>query len=468
MIHWLQSVLGMLQHGNNQFASGGLLLMVIGAIGATLRKVPGQLYRWLHHQFTISLVITDDSCGLYWFKWWLTEQKYGKRARHVDLFAPQHERFWHFTISPGNHWFWFKRQPLFFQFKRNDEKKERWVPRTESLVITTFGRNQNKLRELISEMYRVYKTKCLNKAKLSVYKYRDGWRDVDTYEPRALESVILPKDHKEFLINDIKLFDDSEQWYESVGIPYHRGYLLHGLPGTGKTSLVIGLSNYFNRPIYYLKLSSMDDDDLRNALADVSPKSLLLIEDVDCCMPNNRGEVTLLPDKENEVAQTQATSKNPVSREEKELPRIRVTLSGLLNALDGLDAPNGVLYFLTTNFVDRLDPALVRPGRIDKKFEFTYATIDQLMEMYNRFFPGDGKEKCTDYVLSHSKMAVTMAEFQEHLMTERNDRINDAEYSNREETKRKADADFDSGTTGYGSHKDGASGSRGLVKSRRG
>jgi hypothetical protein len=78
--------------------------------------------------------------------------------------------------------------------------------------------------------------------------------------------------------------------------------------------------------------------------------------------------------------------KNPGEKEDP-LDRFGVTLSGLLNVLDGFSAPENVLFFMTSNQIEMLDPALLRPGRIDYRLYLGKATEEQKTELYRRFFP---------------------------------------------------------------------------------
>jgi hypothetical protein len=81
MFEFLKHVLS----GQNQFASGGLLLMVIGSVGAFLRGVPEQLWSWLVQQTTMMITVSDDDDSFVWVKEWFLEQKFLKRIRRVDL-----------------------------------------------------------------------------------------------------------------------------------------------------------------------------------------------------------------------------------------------------------------------------------------------------------------------------------------------------------------------------------------------
>jgi chaperone BCS1 len=81
MSDFLKSILS----GHNQFASGGLLLMIIGGLGVYLRAVPQAFWRWLVNQTTMMVTVKDDDAAFVWVKEWLLEQKFLKRIRHVDL-----------------------------------------------------------------------------------------------------------------------------------------------------------------------------------------------------------------------------------------------------------------------------------------------------------------------------------------------------------------------------------------------
>jgi chaperone BCS1 len=88
-----------------------------------------------------------------------------------------------------------------------------------------------------------------------------------------------------------------------------------------------------------------------------------------------------------------------------------VTLSGLLNVLDGFAAPTGVLFMMTTNYVEKLDPALLRPGRIDYKLSLGKASDHQKVELYLRFFPESSEAEAWEFV-DAGRSAETMADFQ--------------------------------------------------------
>eukprot|EP01100_Stratorugosa_tubuloviscum_P014119 TRINITY_DN737_c7_g1_i1.p1 TRINITY_DN737_c7_g1~~TRINITY_DN737_c7_g1_i1.p1 ORF type:complete len:217 (-),score=74.57 TRINITY_DN737_c7_g1_i1:69-719(-) len=152
------------------------------------------------------------------------------------------------------------------------------------------------------------------------------------------------------------------------GIPYRRGYLFHGPPGTGKTSFIQALASEFEYNICVLNLSERGlTDDRLNYLLTIAPRrSFILLEDIDAVMPTRPKPGQPIPDS---------------------YQLMSVTFSGLLNALDGVASSEERILFMTTNHVERLDPALIRPGRVDLKVKIDLATPYQLSEMFVKFFP---------------------------------------------------------------------------------
>jgi chaperone BCS1 len=227
-------------------------------------------------------------------------------------------------------------------------------------------------------------------------------------DPGERGIVILHGNHHGRLLNhrlveDIGKFRASRERYRHLGVPYHRGYLLYGPPGTGKTSLVSGLAAKFGMSLYAVNLTEFNDRTLKRAINDVPQNAVILFEDIDCMKSGNRR--TEQRDRDRTVA--------PATQGEKNDPadRFGVSLSGLLSVLDGFHAPENVLFVMTTNHIESLDPALLRPGRIDYKLFLGKAVQAQKIELYRRFFPEASEMEARAFVEAHA-FSETMAEFQ--------------------------------------------------------
>ena len=243
------------------------------------------------------------------------------------------------------------------------------------------------------------------RVKSSLYTFDEYWTEVEGYLPRMLDSVILKPGEKERMVRDIRRFRTSRQRYRQLGLPYHRGYLLYGPPGTGKTSLVSAIAAEFSISIYAVNLGEFTDRSLMKAMNDVPANSLVLFEDIDCMKSGKArsapaDHLANMPGKDDKV-------EAPV--------QLGVTLSGLLNVLDGFHAPQNVLFVMTSNVIENLDLALLRPGRIDYRLYMGPADERQKIELYRRFFPQAADAEAELFAAS-SSAAETMAEFQGRLL----------------------------------------------------
>lgn len=183
------------------------------------------------------------------------------------------------------------------------------------------------------------------------------WRNRPGYKSRSLASIYLPDETKDLIVDDIRRFLDNEEVYHTLGVPYHRGYLLHGPPGTGKSSLVKALGDHFKLDVYYIPLSDIKKDaDFGELLANLGARSILLLEDIDILRSSN--------DRTKSKGSKQGLS-----------------LAGFLNALDGVITPHGLITIMTTNDMGSLDSALTRTGRTDHVLHLDYMVDEQLHKL---------------------------------------------------------------------------------------
>ncbi|KAK7464358.1 hypothetical protein VKT23_006525 [Stygiomarasmius scandens] len=210
------------------------------------------------------------------------------------------------------------------------------------------------------------------------------WTNVKRKVRRSLSSIVLEEGVIESLVQDAKEFIETEEWYNERGIPHRRGYLLHGPPGSGKSSTIYALAGELGLEIYSLSLASgfVDDSFLQQAASSIPKKSIFLIEDIDCAFPS-REEID--DDTSSFMSGYPGFPSAPFIHSPSR--RSAVTLSGLLNVIDGVGSEEGKLFFATTNYIDRLDPALLRPGRIDKKLQYGLATKEQAAALFLQFYP---------------------------------------------------------------------------------
>ncbi|WRT64999.1 uncharacterized protein IL334_001940 [Kwoniella shivajii] len=216
--------------------------------------------------------------------------------------------------------------------------------------------------------------------------YNGAWYDPIHRPARSWNSVILSESQKAPLLEDVKNFlsDEEKSWYSARGIPHRRGYLLHGKPGSGKTTLATSIASQLGLDIYIVNPAArgMDDGKLNKAFRNCPPQNMILIEDIDCVMPPRPriGDSNEMDDDDN-------GDQDPSDLGQYGLARSTVTLSGLLNAIDGVSSQEDCILFATTNHPERLDSALSRPGRFDLQLSFTNSTFDQAKNLFKHFFP---------------------------------------------------------------------------------
>jgi chaperone BCS1 len=210
----------------------------------------------------------------------------------------------------------------------------------------------------------------------------DGqWVQAITRPARSIESVALETSKKDALVADITYYltPECERFYANRGYPYRRGFLLYGPPGTGKTSFCLALAGHFNLDLYILSLNNPGISDHRlDALFDDLPqRCILLLEDVDSAgleREKSKEELKKLSRKEMDFAHRNSGRQTTL------------TLSGLLNCLDGPTSKDGRIVCMTSNAPDSLDPALIRPGRCDQKVLFGYANQEICTKLFEHLY----------------------------------------------------------------------------------
>ena len=211
------------------------------------------------------------------------------------------------------------------------------------------------IRNLMDQIYQDYKARGKSAA---VYQSEHTYfTRISRVGGKKISDVILNSEVKGKILSDIETWKKSKSDYERRGIPYKRGHCYHGPPGTGKTTIVKAIAKEYEFNVYSINLIKIEDDNLIYLLSEIKPGSILLFEDIDSIFDGRKR----LSDK-------------------------GVTFSGFLNALDGIVELNGVLVIITTNHIEKMDPALLRSGRMDLKVEVGYSTEKEISEYLSSFY----------------------------------------------------------------------------------
>ncbi|KIV80297.1 hypothetical protein PV11_07810 [Exophiala sideris] len=280
--------------------------------------------------------------------------------------------------------------------------------RIETLSLSCLGRSTVPIKEFVEHVYRMNKEKersltIIRRPYDGGYGGKSTWSRLTSKPRRGLDTVILDAGKKEQVLADVEEYMDETtmNFYASHGIPYRRGYLFHGPPGVGKTSFALALASKFNLDVYNLTLldHNLTDSDLISLLNQLPGRSLLLLEDIDTAGLNRKGKSTTSRRRNRRmrgpggpmgaVASTKKDDADAIELSDEEADSAttsRVTLSGLLNAIDGVAAPEGHVLIMTTNKPDELDDALVRAGRISVRVGFKNASKKQAEEIFLRMY----------------------------------------------------------------------------------
>lgn len=365
------------QFAENHLFSGGLILMIAGGVVAYFRDVPWRAWEWIKSRFVFEVDILDREPAFEWLDQWLAAHQYSQhkarwlsvRVRAVDYNDRQadplgdHRPRIMFTPAPGTHMLFYRGRLVILHRQRpqTNQQTQQPVNVRESFSLTIFTRDRKLVQQLIEDARDL--ALPAGDARLTVYRnHYTSWTQQLQRHPRPPESVVLPAGVMESLIADCQRFLEDRTWYLQRGVPYRRGFLLHGPPGTGKSSAVVAIASALKMDIAVLNLgdSSLGDNDVSELLSELPVNALLLVEDIDCIF---------------------------VQRAATDEKSNRITFSGLLNSIDGVAAGEGRLLFATTNHRERLDAALIRPGRIDRQLEISFADSDQVRRLFLRFYP---------------------------------------------------------------------------------
>jgi chaperone BCS1 len=375
---------------------------------------------------------------------WIAEANVGKKARNlkavarrkaasiqideeegrdVDPFKIFHVGKWIAKSPPryepnlGSYYFWHRSRLFVFERqKRERAARSPWDRQLdeENIFLKTPGWSTEPIKELLKDIkaWAIERKKSFTVVNCPQSKdtrrYQGSWVPVTSRPSRPMSTIVLDPFQKARIIADINeyLLPSSRRWYATHGIPYRRGYLFHGPPGTGKSSLCFALAGLFGLDIYIISLldPGLTEGDLILLFNHLPRRCVVLLEDIDSAGLNRDDDPDASSSKSKNPSTTDAkqTEISAVAEIATELRRSRrrggggggtgdepkagISLSGLLNAIDGVASHEGRVLVMTTNFIETLDSALLRPGRVDMQIEFTLATKHQIREIFIRMF----------------------------------------------------------------------------------
>jgi hypothetical protein len=352
----------------------------------------------LKRRFTSSLSV-DEQRGetFYWLLSWCN--KYLPQTPHVTAISRYDESL--LGPAPGKYLIRYAGKRLLLE--RDSYTASTGNGATGQLLVRLtlqmLGRDRAFWDTILAEGKRLY-TPTDNSILVSTQS-GTNWGYCERQLPRPLDTVILDADIKQTLQHDIGEFLASEQWYAERGISWRRGYIFYGPPGGGKSSLIKALAGHWALPLYILNLGDPDlTDATLSGLINSLRHCIIVLEDVD----------TVLPGRE-VAGDTQRG----------------LTYSGVLNAIDGVSSGHGTLLIMTANHPECLDPALIRPGRVDVRVLIDNPSGPLVKEIFNRFYPAtsfpQASELATKLATLFTERRLSMATIQGELMRERHNPV---------------------------------------------
>ncbi|KAI5059855.1 hypothetical protein GOP47_0026174 [Adiantum capillus-veneris] len=240
----------------------------------------------------------------------------------------------------------------------------------------------------------------------------NGWEQTPFKHPSTFDTLALDDGLADRIKTDLDVFSKGESFYHRNGRAWKRGYLLYGPPGTGKSSMIAAIANHMEYDTYDLELTKVrDNSQLKSLLIQTTRKAVIVIEDIDC-------SAQLCDRTAAEDSRESASSESTESSAGTSIEGSKLTLSGLLNFTDGLWSCCGEerIFIFTTNYKDRLDPALLRPGRMDNMhILLSYCTFPAFKKLANNYL---GIEDHPMYVELEDAMTRTAHEITPAAMAE--------------------------------------------------
>lgn len=357
---------------------------VIGPMAATLmystlKGIPLKLWRSIKHLVTYDLMFRSDGPEYYYVNRFVCENvindKWSRDFTYdtVEVYTDDGDNnklYSGVSIGYGKHWGMYQGTPVIVYREMVEENHGSEF--RETMYLSFLGRSNKPAKAFAAEIDRLFRQDT--KDDRIQFRTSSGscWQTHMPRSARGMNTVMLNGNQSQTLLDFIEKFQGSKRACLDKGLPWHTGIMLSGPPGTGKSSLIHAVASATGRSVAFLNLSSVGDDG----------------ELMDLMACRNKWDTTILVIEDIDVARASVT------RDDKDGT---VTLSTLLNVLDGFLTPEGLLVMATTNSIESLDPALLRPGRFDLTLELGPLQVGAARRMAGLLLGPDNDYDFTGY-----------------------------------------------------------------------
>lgn len=361
----------------NPVIAGAITLYGMGIFTWAFRTVPGRIIAYIKGQFMVGVAIHNNDQLFTYVVDWLEkgEKVFRCKSFAATVIQASKENVVCISVGYGSHIFFHKRR--MFWLSRVEKEANNTTDRKESLFINTYGWYPDSIRKFLQDV-----VPQPSKGEFTViYNFYDSyWSASVSKKSRKLDSVILTEKNETAIKKHIQQYLVSKEWYDQKIIPWRTGIVLEGPPGTGKSTLALALCGEFNCNLFIANLSMVSDDKLVKMFRSLPPKSVILIEDID--------SYAIAKTRKKQKAKKGGSEPISSSGDEKDdSEKLFGSLSGLLNAIDGLTATEDRILLATTNHIEKLDPALVRPGRFELILKIDNLNDETARKMFKKFYP---------------------------------------------------------------------------------
>ena len=346
-------------------------------------------------------------------------------------------------------------------YDKGDEKRK-FEMENISIEIYSYTKSLEYLTKYLDNIYNNFRKDLVNKRNNKKFIYtlvgsgnndsyygdkeiKNEWEECEFVSSRNFNNLFF--DDKKKLISKLNFFINNKDWYDYEGHPYTFGLGLHGPPGTGKTSIIKCIANKLNRHIIVIPLSKVKTQrdfneyffeqyyNRANSRKLNWENKIIVFEDIDCMSDivkkRKTKETKIVEDEElnkdkNILVQNKLLNKIAKKIDNDHVDSLvvdfdkskddKITLSYILNIIDGIRETPGRILIITSNNYESLDPALVRPGRIDMTLEMKNTSIDTIKEMYNHYYgdivPDNVEKKLVNNVISPAKLVNMRLEYE--------------------------------------------------------